>query len=136
MDANMRPYNYLIYFCPMKWMRSFALSGWLFLFTAFLAEQCIGPFILPDFDAQVGHNEPITHYNKTGPVNDFYIQSNSNQIAAPVPVVKEPLFKWKSFLPERSFDSFFFFNQFSELIQDIWRCPAVSIVLFPYHEFM
>lgn len=120
----------------MIWMKSFALSGWLFLFTAFLAEQYIGPFISSDFNARFADNEPISHYKKTGPVNDFYLQSNSNQIAAPVPVVKEPLFKWKSFLPERSFDSFSCFNEFPELVQDTWRCLSVSIVLFPYHEFL
>ena len=120
----------------MIWMRSMVLSGWLCLFTLYLAEQSIGPVMAAEVNPPVSQDEPISHYNQTNPFGDFYILPNSKQISAPVPVVREPFFKWKSYLPERSIDPFSCTQIFPELVQDIWRCPAVSIVLFPYHEFL
>ena len=120
----------------MIWIRSLTLSVWLCLLMAFLAEPAIGPAVAANLNRPVSADEPISHYDQPDPFGDFHILQNNTQITAPVPAVRAPFFKWKSFLPERYLDPFSCTNSYPELVQDSWQCPAVAFVLFPYHEFL
>ncbi|MFA6127234.1 MAG: hypothetical protein WC699_08025 [Bacteroidales bacterium] len=117
-------------------LKLLVVSGWLCLFTLFLMEQTIYPVILSDLNHPVTADEPLSHFNQAGPLNDFYILPGNSQPSVPVPVIREPLFKWKTFLPEGSMDLYSQVSGYPELVQDSWRCPSVSLVLFPYHEFL
>ncbi len=120
----------------MIWLRSIVLIGWLSLFTAHLAEQAVLPLFTDQIRQQASSGDPIAHLYQTETICDLFTLPSTNAFAPPVPVIKEPLFKSKLYLPERFLHPFAAFEQgFPELVMDPFRCPAVSNVLFPFHEF-
>jgi hypothetical protein len=120
----------------MVWLRSLIVSGWLCVFTAYMAEQAIGPVLLTDLNSPLSKDEPLARLNQACHFSDFFMVPGGGQQTVPAPVIREPFFKWKSFLPERLLNAFSPTPSYPAFIQDMWRCPAVAIVLFPYHEFL
>lgn len=117
-------------------IRSLILFGWLFLFTAHLAEQAICPILLTEVIPSATSSEPMSYLYQADRFSDLFLVPVNYQITAPVPVIREAFFKWKLFLPEKLLNPFSATGSYPELVQDAWRCPAVAIVLFPYHEFL
>lgn len=117
----------------MKWL---VLSAWLCLFTGYLAEQAIVPDYHSGLRFQTTDDTPESHYNQSDPLSEFYILPGGNEHPVPAPVLREPLFKWKSSLSDAQLASFSPGINPPEFVQDIWRCPAVAFVLFPFHEFL
>ena len=113
-------------------MRFLVFFTWFSLLTA----QLSGTAMAGEMHAQASPEKPLTIDNHSGPLSDFFLLPDSVLVSASAPLVKEPFFKWKSFLPERSVDTFIATQLYPESIQDICRCPTVAIVLFPYHEFL
>jgi hypothetical protein len=61
-----------------------------------------------------------------------------SEFAQKVPVTNiRPLpFQWKLVNIENDLLPCPPVRTFPEFLQDIWRCPTVAFVLFPYHEFL
>jgi hypothetical protein len=51
-------------------------------------------------------------------------------------VAFHPLFKWKSWPPEYHLYCWSPGRTNPGFVQDITECPAVAVVLYPYHEFL
>jgi hypothetical protein len=120
----------------MVWIKSIMLGGWLCLFSLVIAEQTLDLYYFRPANPPVSEGNPVSHYAQADPLCNFFLLPESTSQTAPVPVIREPLFKWRSCLSERSVDPFSPVKSYPELVQDIWRCPAVAIVLYPYHEFL
>jgi len=117
-------------------LKSIILTGWLLLFTAFIAEQALFPAFPVNMQSGKALDGPYSQLNQADPFSSFFIIPDGRNIAPPVPVIREPLFKWKAYSPNNLSDPTFGISTYPEIVQDIWRCPAVAFVLFPYHEFL
>lgn len=117
-------------------MKSLILSSWLFLVAVCLAEQSMAPFLFPGSNLPESRDIPNAHFNPADNLFEFFILPKSIHECNPGPLTREPFFKWKSHLPENQIAAFITTGRFPEIVQDIWRCPAVAFVLFPYHEFL
>jgi len=120
----------------MNWVKTLVVGGWLCIFTAFYAEQYLSPLILTDLNQPDLSGGPLSILTQADPFSDFFLMPNGQSQIVPVPVIREPFLKWKSIQPEHFLDPGSPTHSNPEYFQDIWRCPTVAVVLFPYHEFL
>lgn len=117
-------------------LKTLVARGLLFLLVVFLTEQAIIPGLVPEIYPSIYPSVPLSQYRQADHFSDFFIQPVNYQQTLPAPVIKEPLFKWKPFMSERFFQPYKSIGGYPELVQDVLQCTCVSIVLFPYHEFL
>ena len=100
------------------------------------SEQTIADQFI-EFNDPLGNTEsPLEFTQHYGLIIDL-IQTGT-EFAQKVPVTNiRPLpFQWKLVNIEPDLLPCPPFRTFPEYLQDIWRCPTVAFVLFPYHEFL
>lgn len=120
----------------MKRIRSMKLLVLISLFSIFMLEQCLIPLTFSDLAVPDAVNHEGTQLYQSDHSSDYFILPARKNLTGGVPVVLEPFLKWKCG------PSFKFTAEdtprpvFNEYIQDIGRCPAVAIILFPFHEFL
>ncbi len=109
---------------------------WLSLVLAYHAEQAICPLLCNPVNLTDPSGEPPTSFYQADPLYDFYLMPPTTAQVAPVPIINEPHFKWKLADSERVLSPCSPVRSYPEFVQDIWRCPTVAFVLFPFHEFL
>jgi hypothetical protein len=120
----------------VSWIKSIWVGCWLCLFSAFLAEQTLIPSIVPELKAPISSGSDYSHFDQASELFCSFTLQSRGLDTAPAPVIREPFLKWKSFIPERFLNLGLRIKQYPEFVQDLRHCPAVAIVLFPYHEFL
>ncbi len=109
---------------------------WLSLVLAYHAEQAICPLLLNPVNLTNPSGERAPSYYQADALYDFFLPPPATAQVAPVPIINEPHFKWKPANSARVLTPCAPFRSYPELVQDIWRCPTVAFVLFPFHEFL
>ncbi len=120
----------------MKRIRSMKMLVLMSLFSIFLLEQGLIPLAFSDLNVSVDGNHQGSQLYQSDHSSDYFILPARKNLTSSAPVVLEPYLKWKC-------SQAFRFTaidppqpSYNEYIQDIGRCPAVAIVLFPFHEFL
>ena len=128
--------NSFSYFWRMMWPKKLPAILWTIILTVLLLEQSFGPyaFEVPDHRMTDSSQESICLLKEIIP-GHFLLPAENRPIPL-VQVIREPLIKWRFVSIEKSLTPFIAGPSYPEIVQDIERCPTVSRVLFPYHEFL
>ena len=120
----------------MIWPKKTLAFIWTIIMIVLLMEQSFGPYAIeiPGQSRTDGSQESIYFLKEIIP-GQFLLPAENRPIPL-VQVIREPVIKWRFLNIEKSLTPFIAGPSYPEIVQDIERCPTVSRVLFPYHEFL
>jgi len=79
---------------------------------------------------------PLEYTQHSGLIIDLIQPGTEFGQKVPVTNIRPLTFQWKIVNIETDLLPCPPVRTFPEFVQDIWRCPTVAFVLFPYHEFL